>query len=82
MHCFYLNSTQDWGRIPVVVIFGGDYQLPSFGPGAVDSLICQGNARLNVKVNGTEFFKILGKTTMELTQIMHQNEDKIEFKAV
>ena len=30
------HESEDWGGIPVVVIFGDDYQLPSIEPGAFD----------------------------------------------
>jgi hypothetical protein len=30
------HESEDWGGIPVVVIFGDDYQLPSIEPGAID----------------------------------------------
>jgi hypothetical protein len=30
------HSDEDWGGIPIVIIFGDDYQLPSIDPGAFD----------------------------------------------
>jgi ATP-dependent DNA helicase PIF1 len=38
------HETEDWGGIPVVVIFGDDYQLPPPGTnGAIDALFNQGS---------------------------------------
>ena len=30
------HSDEDWGGIPIIIIFGDDYQLPSIDPGAFD----------------------------------------------
>jgi hypothetical protein len=36
------HDTEDWGGIPVIVLFGDDYQLPPPGLGAIDSFCNQG----------------------------------------
>jgi hypothetical protein len=63
------HDTEDWGGIPVVAIFGDDYQLPPPGcPGAFVSFE-QKNKNKTVQ-NGCQQFISLGETTMELTEIM------------
>ena len=73
------HESEDWGGVPIVVIFGDDYQLPSIEPGAIDSFnSCKGET-MGKSTNGRQQFLILGKTVMELTQIMRQQEHEIEF---
>ena len=75
------HDTEDWGGIPVVAIFGDDYQLPPpVYPGAFVSFE-QKNKNKTVQ-NGCQQFISLGETTMELTEIMRQNEDETEFRSL
>jgi hypothetical protein len=32
------HSGEDWGRIPVMILFGDDYQLPSIGNGGATNI--------------------------------------------
>lgn len=73
------HESEDWGGIPVVVIFGDDYQLPPpFGGGATDVLFNQGNSHLSR--NGAYHFLKLASETMELVVVMRQNEKNKEFR--
>jgi hypothetical protein len=62
------HENEDWGGIPVVVAFGDDYRSPSPGMGAIECLVNRGKCKSSQ--NGAQQFINLGKTTMELTQIM------------
>jgi hypothetical protein len=73
------HKTEDWGGVPVVAIFGDDYQLPPpVCPGAFD--VFNNTYKNNVSQNGCTHFISLAGTTMELTEIMQQNEDETEFR--
>jgi len=75
------HDTEDWGGIPVVALFGDDYQLPPpVFPGAFDAFI-QKN-RNKIVQNRCQQFKSLDKTTMELTEIMWQNENETDFQSL
>ncbi len=71
------HDTEDGGGIPVVALFGDDYQLPPPTLGAIDSLINQGKSKMSQ--NGAQLFINLGRTTMELTKIMRQNKEQKQF---
>ena len=73
------HDSEDWGGIPVVVIFGDDYQLPSIEPGAIDCFTTSKNEVIGKKSNGKRHFLIFAKTAMELKQIMRQQENEILF---
>jgi hypothetical protein len=82
------HSGEDWGGIPVMVLFGDDYQLPSIGntgatnipqlkkngdtKGLHDMTQCQGGIQ----------FMSLAEEVMELDQICHQTEDQVIFKGI
>jgi hypothetical protein len=75
------HDTEDWGGIPVVAIFGDDYQLPPpVSPGAFVSFE-QKNKNKTVQ-NGCQQFISLIETTMELTEIMQQNEYETDFRSL
>jgi ATP-dependent exoDNAse (exonuclease V) alpha subunit len=76
------HDSEDWGGIPVVVIFGDDYQLPSIEPGAFDCFNCSNNESIGKKTNGRRHFIILGKTVMELQQVMRQQEKETLFMRI
>jgi len=76
------HDSEDWGGIPVVVIFGDDYQLPSIEPGAFDCFNSSKNETIGRKNNGKRQFLILGKTVMELEQVMRQQEKEILFMEI
>ncbi len=68
------HDTEDWGGIPIVILFGDDYQLPPIGLGAIDSFRNQGKNKTSQ--NGAKQFINLGRKTMELTIQMRQNEEQ------
>ncbi len=70
------HDNEDWGGIPIVVAFGDDDQLPSPCLRAINCLMNQGKCK--VSQNGAQQFLNWGRTMMELTKIMRQNEDKRE----
>jgi hypothetical protein len=73
------HESEDWGGIPVVVIFGDDYQLPSIEPGAIDCFTTSKNETIGKKTNGKRHFLILAKTVMELKEIMRQQQQEVLF---
>ena len=73
------HESEDCGGVPIVVIFGDDYQLPSIEPGAIDSFSSCKGEMMGKSTNGRQQFLLLGKTVMELKQIMRQQEHEIEF---
>jgi hypothetical protein len=73
------HNTEDWGGIPVVAIFGDDYQLPPpVCPGTFDAFNYKHKNKTSQ--NGCQQFIKLGQKTMELTEIMQQTEEEKEFR--
>jgi hypothetical protein len=82
------HSREDWGGIPVVLLFGDDYQLPSIGnsgatnipqinknggmKGLHDMMQCQGGLQ---SMN-------LSEEVMELDQVCRQTEDQVSLKDI
>jgi hypothetical protein len=82
------HSGEDWGGIPVMILFGDDYQLPSIGncgatnipqlnknsgrKGLHDMTQCQG---------GLQFMN-LAEEVMELDQVCRQTDDQVIFKGI
>ncbi len=79
-----LNKTSDWGKIPVIILFGDDYQLPSVvvqGGGKGSSYIFDENGTPNrsQKLNkiekiGFEQFLLLSKSVIEL-KVSHRVQE-------
>jgi len=75
------HEDEDWVGIPVVIIFGDDYQLtPPCEDGAIDALFNQGYTEESK--NGAYHFIQLGVTTMELEQIIQQDNNQEELRDV
>jgi hypothetical protein len=79
------NDQQDWGGIPIILVIGDDYQLPSIDEG---SFYCFGN-RPNKKHSATQEhfiqhglrqFLELGKDVMQLTspKRVHDNQHRLK----
>jgi hypothetical protein len=82
------HSGEDWGGIPVVILFGDDYQLPSIGNGDTTN-IPQLNKNSGTKVRhdmtqcqgGLQFMN-LAEEVMELDHVCRQTDDQIIFKGI
>jgi hypothetical protein len=77
----YGHSEEDWGGIPIVIIMGDDYQLPPvLTQGAFYCFTAHGHSYVGSAYNGQRQFLQFGKTVMEITQIMRQDETETEFR--
>jgi len=81
------HANEDWGGIPVVVLFGDDYQLPPVRvKGAFSILDDKGEkkSRFNSKLEtkGIEQYMSLGENVVELDFIVRQNSDQVHFKNI
>jgi hypothetical protein len=82
------HSGEDWGGIPVVILFGDVYQLPSIGNGAATN-IPQLNKNSGTKglhdmtqcLGGLQFMN-LSEEVMELDQVCRQTDDQVIFKGI
>jgi uncharacterized protein (DUF1697 family) len=70
------HSHEEWGGIPIVVIFGDDYQLPSIEAGAFDCFNANRISKLGAQANGKEHFKKLGRKVMYLQRSMRQKKSE------
>jgi hypothetical protein len=82
------HSGDDWGGIPVVILFGDDYQLPSIGNGGATN-IPQLNTNSGTKglrditqCQGGLQFTNLAEEVMELDQVCRQTDDQVIFKGI
>jgi ATP-dependent exoDNAse (exonuclease V) alpha subunit len=75
----------DWGGVPIVILWGDDYQLPPVniggkGKGAFYSLEYRNNLsatrRQNVELNGMMQFQSFAKSVYELTIHMRTDDDE------
>jgi hypothetical protein len=81
-------SGEDWGGIPVMVLFGDDYQLPSIGNGGATN-ITQLNKNAGTKglhdmtqcQRGLQFMNFT-EEVMELDQVCHHTEDQVICKRI
>jgi hypothetical protein len=84
----YGHSGEDWGGIPVMVLFGDDYQLPSIGnSGATHILQLNKNGGMKgihdmIQCQGGLQFTHLAEEVMELDQVCCQTEDQVIFKGI
>jgi hypothetical protein len=82
------HSGEDWGGIPVMILFGDDYQLPSIGNGGATN-IPQFNKNSGTKGlhDMTQYqvglqFMNLEEEVMELDQVCRQTDDQVVFKGI
>jgi hypothetical protein len=76
------HSGEDWGGVPVITLFGDDYQLPSIGNGG-ETNIPQLNKNSDTKgfhdmtqYQGGIQLMNLAEEVMELDQVCHQTDDQ------
>jgi hypothetical protein len=82
------HSGEDWGGIPVMILFGDDYQLPSIGNGGATN-ITQLNKNIGMKgihymtqcQRGLQFMN-LAEEVMELHQVCRQRDAQVIFKGI
>ena len=66
----HIDSEHGWGNMPVVVIFGDDFQLPSIQPGAFffDDRQWYNDKKGKIRVRGMNEFKRMGLNVSKLTK--------------
>jgi hypothetical protein len=93
--CAHGGQTQkDWGGIPIVILVGDDYQLPSIGLGAFYSIqpedhVTKGNkkkqpakAQVQCLLEGNVEFKNFAKNTVYLESIKRINNDQEQLRRI
>jgi hypothetical protein len=80
------HSSEDWGGIPVMILFGDDYQLLSIGnsgathiPQINKNISTEGIHDMTQCQGGLQFTN-LADEVMELDQVSYQTEDHVLFK--
>ena len=76
------HQRKSWGGIPIVMLLGDDYQLPSRDSGvfAIPNSIISANKSLPVTRNGISSFMELSQEVIFLDKIIRQDEDQKYFK--
>jgi hypothetical protein len=82
------HSGEDWGGIPVMILFGDDYQLPSIGNGGATN-IPQLNKNSGMKglhdmthgQGGPKLMNLVEEVT-ELDQVCRQTDYQVMFKGI
>ena len=79
-----IHADEDWGGIPIVILFGDDYQLPpSFGHGPFDILVPGGtNASTNAEMHGLNQFLSCASKVCELGTVKRTRNDQHQFKMI
>lgn len=75
------NSNVPWGNIPIIIVIGDDYQLPSVEPGAF-SIFSGSRPKSDAERLGREVFLSLGKTVLALDATKRQHETEVRLKRV
>jgi hypothetical protein len=82
------HTLEDWGGIPLMILLGDDYQLPSIGNGGATN-IPQLNNNIGTKglhdmtqCQGGLQFMNLAEEVMGLDQVCHQTDDQVIFKGI
>jgi hypothetical protein len=82
------HSGEDWGGIPVMILLGYDYQLPSIGNGGATNIpqLNTNNSTKGLhdmtKYQGGIQFTNLAEEVVELDQVCRQIDDHIIFKGI
>jgi PIF1-like helicase len=76
-----INNNVPWGHLPIVIIIGDDYQLPSVQPGAF-SVLSEKDAKSDAERLGREVFLHLGKHVLSLGRSKRQDESEERFMRV
>jgi hypothetical protein len=81
------HAREEWGGLPVAIMFGDDYQLPALGkPGATSiPIISTNNTKGHhdmTQNQGALQFINLAEHIMELDQVVRQREDQQHFKGL
>lgn len=77
-----LGHNNDWGGIPIVLLFGDDYQLGPIGKSAFDIPFPYQKKILDLSTNeliGQQEFLNFAKNVMELRHVERQNEKEKQF---
>ena len=83
-----VHSDEDWGGIPIVILFGDDYQLPpptNKQKGAFDTMssnVSFSQSRLNVAAFGALQFRKLSDLCMEMNTIKCQHKSQTTFRKI
>jgi len=74
------HDSEDWGGIPIVILFGDDCQIPpTLAAGAFESLSGRNQTKLGVASNGRQQFWNLSKQVMELKMNNRQQPGQQHF---
>ena len=76
------HDDEDWGGVPIVVLFGDDYQLPSIDRGPFDILVDTRSRLSKDELKGAEAFLECAEDVMVLSQAKRFLEDQQEFKEI
>jgi hypothetical protein len=79
------HSDEDWGGIPVVVLFGDDYQLPAISADGATKIpqIYRNSARTKddpIEDQGALQFMNLSENVLELDKVVRQQDNQVFFK--
>ena len=75
------NDNISWGNIPIVLLVGDDYQLPSIDNGVLSMYATNANLTLEEEI-GNEHFRNLANVTMSLKESKRQHGDQERFRRI
>ena len=80
----YVDSEHGWGNLPVVVLFGDDFQLPSIMPGAFffEDKTWHKKQKNKIRLRGMSEFKRMGSNVSKLKVSKRVHESQVEFKEI
>ena len=83
-----VHSDENWGGIPIVIMFGDDYQLPpptNKQKGAFDTMsskVSISQSRFNVAAFGAFQFRKMSEVCMEMNTIKRQHKSQTVFRKI